>query len=215
MRTWMGLLIAAVAALAPVAVCSEELVLTLAPEKTSATFRVRATVFDIDGVLAMGPGQIRFDSATGAASGQITIDLRGTKTGSRLRDWEMHRRVLETERYPLVVFRLDRMLGTLAPSGTSDLVLAGIVTMHGAEHAMVVPVRATVSGDTVSAEALFEIPYVAWGLRDPSLLFLRVAPVAVVSVKTGGDLRADPEVAKEQAIKRRADPMTSLRGPRQ
>jgi polyisoprenoid-binding protein YceI len=215
MRTWMGLLIAAVAALAPVAVRSEELVLTLAPEKTSATFRVRATVFDIDGVLAMGPGQIRFDPVTGAASGQITIDLRGTKTGSRLRDWEMHRRVLETERYPLVVFRLDRMLGTLAPSGTSDLVLAGIVTMHGAEHAMVVPVRATVSGDTVSAEALFEIPYVAWGLRDPSLLFLRVAPVAVVSVKTGGDLRADPEVAKEQAIKRRADPMTSLRGPRQ
>ena len=215
MRTWMGLLIAAVAALAPVAACSEELVLTLAPEKTSATFRVSATVFDIDGVLAMGPGQIRFDSTTGAASGQITIDLRGTKTGSRLRDWDMHRRVLDTERYPLVVFRLDRVLGTVAPSGTSDLVLAGIVTMHGAEHAMVVPVRARVSGDTVSAEALFEIPYVAWGLRDPSLLLLRVAPVAVVTVKTGGDLRPDPEVAKEQAIKRRADPMTSLRGPRQ
>jgi polyisoprenoid-binding protein YceI len=211
----MGLLIAAVAALAPVAAYSEELVLTLAPEKTSATFRVSATVLDIDGVLAMGPGQIRFDSATGAASGQITIDLRGTKTGSRLRDWEMHRRVLETERYPLVVFRLDRMLGTLAPSGTSDLVLAGIVTMHGAEHAMVVPVKATVSGDTVSAEALFEIPYVAWGLRDPSLLLLRVAPVAVVTVKARGDLRADSEVATEQATKRRADPMTSLRRPRQ
>jgi hypothetical protein len=107
------------------------------------------------------------------------------------------------------------MLGTLTPSGTSDLVLAGIVTMHGVEHAMVVPVRATVSGDTVSAEALFEIPYVAWGLRDPSLLFLRVAPVAVVSVKARGDLRPEPEVAKEQAIKGRADPMTSLRGPRQ
>jgi polyisoprenoid-binding protein YceI len=178
--------------------------LTLAPEKISATFRVRTTVFDIDGVLVMGPGQIRFDSATGAASGQITIDLRGTKTGSRLRDWEMHRRVLETARYPLVVFQLDRMLGTLASSGTSDFVLAGIVTMHGAEHAMVVPVRATVLGDAVSAEALFEIPYVAWGLRDPSLLFLRVAPVAVVSVKAGGDLRAEPEVTKEQAIKRRA-----------
>jgi len=211
----MGLLIAAVAALAPVAAYSEELVLTLAPEKTSATFRVTATVLDIDGVLPVGPGQIRFDSATGVASGQITIDLRGTKTGSRLRDWEMHRRVLETERYPLVVFRLDRMLGTLAPSGTSDLVLAGIVTMHGAAHAMVVPVRATVSGDTVSAEAVFEIPYVVWGLRDPSLLFLRVAPVAVVTVKARGDLRADSEVGKEQATKRRAEPMTSLRGPRQ
>jgi hypothetical protein len=128
----------------------------------------------------------------------------------------MHKRVLETERYPLVVFRLDRMLGTLAPSGTSNLVLAGIVTMHGGEHAVAVPVRANVSGDTLSAEALFEIPYVAWGLRDPSLFVLRVAPVAVVSVKTGGDLRADPELPKEQVSERRAHPTTSLlRGLRQ
>ncbi len=214
MRTLMGLLVAAVAALAPVGACSEELVLTLAPERTSAMFQVSATGFDIDGVLVMGPGEIRFDSATGAATGEITIDLRGTKTGSRLRDWAMHWRVLETERYPLAVFRLDRMLGTLARSGTSDLVLAGIVTMHGAAHAMVVPVRATVSGDTVSAEALFEIPYVRWGLRDPSLLFLRVAPAAVVSVTMVGTLRAAPEIATEERITRRADPMTSLRGPK-
>jgi len=215
MRTWMGFFIAAVASLAPVAACSEELVLTLTPEKSQATFRVRATLFDIDGVLALGLAQIRLDPATGAASGHITIDLRESKTGSRLRDWEMHKRVLETERYPLAVFRVDHMLGTLALSGTSNLVLAGIVTMHGAEHAMVVPVRATVSGDTFSAEALFEIPYVAWGLRDPSLLFLRVAHVAVVSVKAGGDLHPDPEVAKEHMIGGRTDPVTSFRGPRQ
>jgi hypothetical protein len=62
---------------------------------------------------------------------------------------------------------------------------------------------------------VFEIPYVLWGLRDPSLLFLRVAPVALVTVKARGDLRADWEVAKEQATKRRDDPMTSLRGSRQ
>jgi len=215
MRTWVGFFIAAVASLAPVAARSEELILTLVPEKTQATFRVRAMLFDIDGVLALGLAQIRFDPATGAASGQITVDLRESKTGSRLRDWEMHKRVFETERYPLAVFRADHMLGTLAPSGTSNLVLAGIVTMHGAEHAMVVPVRATVSGDTFSAEALFEIPYVAWGLRDPSLLFLRVAHVAVVSVKVGGDLRADHEVSKDHMIGRRTDPTTSLRGPRQ
>jgi len=212
MRTWMRFFIAAVASLAPVAACSEELVLTLAPEETQATFRVRATLFDIDGVLALSPARIRFDPATGAVSGSITIDLRESKTGRRLRDWEMHTRVLETERYPLAVFRVDQMLGTLAPSGTSNLVLAGIVTMHGAEHAMVVPVKATVSGDTFSAEALFEIPYVAWGLRDPSLLFLRVAHVAVVSVKVRGDLRADHEAAKEHMIGGRTDPMTSLRG---
>jgi len=214
MRICVGIFIAAVASLAPVAACPEELILTLVPEKMQATFRVRAMLHDIDGVLALGLGQIRFDPATGAASGHITIDLRESTTGSRLRDWEMHKRVFETERYPLAVFRADHVLGTLAPSGTSDLVLAGIVTMHGAEHAMVAPVRATVSGDTFTAEARFEIPYVAWGLRDPSLLFLRVAHVATVFVKVGGSLHADPEVSKEHLMGARTDPMTSLRGSR-
>jgi hypothetical protein len=103
----------------------------------------------------------------------------------------MHKLVLETERYPLAVFKPDRVLGTLPPSGLSDLILAGIVDVHGAEHAFAAPVSVDVSGDTVSAEAIFEIPYVAWGLRDPSFLFLRVAPVAAVTVTTEGGFRSD------------------------
>jgi hypothetical protein len=103
----------------------------------------------------------------------------------------MHKRVLETERNPLAVFRPDRVQGTIAPSGASDLILAGVVVVHGVEHALAVPVRVETSGDTVSAVAVFEIPYVAWGLHNPSFLFLQVAPVAAVTVRTVGDLRSD------------------------
>jgi len=43
----------------------------------------------------------------------------------------------------------------------------------------------------VSAETAFEIPYVAWGMRNPSLLLLRVAPAAAVTVKTEASLHSD------------------------
>ena len=190
-RRWKGLVAAAFLALGPVSASADELVLTLQPEKTSVTFRVRAPIVDIDGVLALDSGQIRFDPDTGMAAGQIAIDLRQARTGNWLRDREMHTLVLESAQWPLAVFRPDRVLGALARSGVSDLMLAGIVVVHGAEHAFVLPVKVDVSGDAVSAEAVFEIPYVAWGLRNPSIFFLRVAPVAAVTVKAEGSLQPD------------------------
>jgi polyisoprenoid-binding protein YceI len=190
-RRWKGLVAATFLALGPASASADELVLTLQPEKTSVTFRVRAPILDIDGVLALDSGQIRFDPDTGMAAGQITIDLRQARTGNWLRDREMRTLVLETERWPLAVFRPDRVLGALARSGVSDLVIAGIVVVHGTEHAFVLPVKVDLSGDAMSAEAVFEIPYVAWGLRNPSIFFLRVAPVAAVTVKAEGNLRPD------------------------
>ena len=189
MTRWIGILTGIVAAVGPLPASGEDRVLTFQPAKTSVTFTLKATGHDIDGALPVAFGEIRFDPDTGAASGQITIDVRRGQTGNSLRDWEMRKNVLETERYPTAVFQPNRVQGTLAPSGTSDLVLAGIVTFHGSEHALNVPVRATLSGDSVTAEAVFDVPYIAWGLRDPSLLFLRVAPVVAVTVKTESSLR--------------------------
>ena len=44
------------------------------------------------------------------------------------------------------------------------------------------------SGDELSAETAFEIPYVEWGMKDPSFLFLRVAKVVEVKVSATGSL---------------------------
>ena len=184
-------LVIAAVVLAPLVAAAEERVLTLQPEKTSVTFTVRATVHDVDGVLALDSGQIRFDPDTGSASGQVTLDLRRAQTGNRLRDREMRQNVFETERFPLVVFRPSRIHGTLLPSAVSDILLVGVVVMHGTEHSFSLPVKARLDGGSVSAEAVFDIPYVAWGMRNPSLLLLRVAPAAAVTVKTEARLRSE------------------------
>jgi polyisoprenoid-binding protein YceI len=118
----------------------------------------------------------------------VTIDLRRAGTGNRLRDHEMHSSVLESERYPLATFRPSRVVGSFVRSGPSELMLAGILGFHGVDHSLTLPIRVVVTGDTVVATTAIDVPYVAWGLRNPSLLFLRVAPIAAVSLRTEGTL---------------------------
>ena len=191
MARWKGAFAMTALVLCPLRASTEPLLLKLSPDKTSLTFTVNATVHAIEGLLALDSGEIRFDPDTGTASGQVTIDLRRAGTGNRLRDREMHASVLETERYPVAIFRPQRIIGSLAPSGLSDLVLAGFLSLHGVDHSLTLPVRARVAGNTVSAETTFEIPYVAWGLRNPSLLFLRVAPIALVILKADASLHLE------------------------
>ncbi len=191
MVRWRGGLAATALLLCPLTASTEPSVLTLAPDKTSLTFAVKATGHTIDGLLALESGEIRFDPESGTASGHVTIDLRRAGTGNRLRDHEMHGSVLETDRYPVATFRPTRVVGALARSGPSEFLLAGVLNLHGVDHSLTLPVQARVAGETVSAETAFEIPYVAWGLRNPSLLFLRVAPVAEVSLRTEARLHAD------------------------
>jgi polyisoprenoid-binding protein YceI len=186
-----GVLLMALLALYPLDVTAEPFVLILSPERTRLTFTVSATGHVIEGLLALDSGEIHFDPETGEASGQVLIDLRRAVTGNRLRDHEMHTSVLETEQYPVATFRPSRVTGSFVPSGPSQLTLAGVLRLHGTEHSMILPVRVRAAGESVSAETVFEVPYVAWGLRNPSLLFLRVAPIAAVSLRTEASLHLE------------------------
>jgi len=56
-----------------------------------------------------------FDPSTGRVSGQVTVDARSGQSGNSSRDGRMHREILETQRYPEIAFRPDRMDGAIAP----------------------------------------------------------------------------------------------------
>lgn len=169
-----------------------ERIVKLRPDKTAVSFRLGATAHTVEGTLTMRAGEIRFDAATGAASGEIVIDLAGAKTGNTKRDKNMHQDVLETARFPQAVFHARKVAGTVAPAGRSDIEVEGVLTFHGADHPLTLPVTVTLSGERVIAETTFPIPFVAWGLHDPSFLFLRVEKVVTVRVRGEGDVRVAP-----------------------
>ncbi len=57
-----------------------------------------------------------------------------------MRDRRMHQNMLESARYPEIVFRPDRVEGRVAPQGTSQVSLHGMFAIHGAEHEITMPV---------------------------------------------------------------------------
>ena len=179
-----------IAALMAAAAQAQQRVLVLDPQASRVSFTLKATGHQVEGGLALKPSRIAFDPATGAASGEITIDLTTAQTGNKKRDKDMHEEVLETGKYPLAVFRADKIRGTVPASGAGQVTLDGTLSFHGSDHKMSLPAKIDVQNGRVKADTQFEIPYVEWGLHDPSVVMLRVAKVVSVKVQAVGTLEA-------------------------
>lgn len=167
---------------------AEQRVLLLDPAASKVSFTLEATGHDVEGALAVKSGRIAFDPATGAASGEIAVDLKSGQTGNGSRDKTMHKEVLEDDKYPLAVFRAERVRGNVAPEGTSQITLDGTLSFHGSDHKMSLPAKVEVHNGRLKAETSFPVPFIEWGLHDPSIVFLRVAKVVSVKVVAQGSL---------------------------
>ena len=186
-RTTVLILILA-ALVAAVPVQAETRTLVLDPAATKVAFTLGATGHDVEGTFALKSGRIAFDPQTGEASGEITIDLKSAQTGNKSRDKTMHEEVLETPAHPVAVFRAEKLRGTVAPSGTSQVTLDGTLNFHGADHKISLPAKVDAQNGRLKAETRFPIPFVEWGLKDPSVAFLRVQKTVQVHVSAEGRL---------------------------
>jgi len=184
----IGLLVAVAALAAPPAAApvTHELLLQLDPARSGADISLAGNLHTVKGAFLMKRGAIQFDPATGKASGEIAFDATSGKTGNGSRDNKMHKDVIESGRYPEIVFRPNRAEGTLATSGASTLQVHGMFTMHGAEHEVTFPVEVTFAGGAWTAKASFQVPYVQWGMKNPSVLFLRVGNTVEVQFHAAG-----------------------------
>ena len=178
------------AVLAAVSAQAQQRTLVLDPQASKVSFTLKATGHEVEGAFAVKSGRIAFDPATGAASGEIAVDLKGAQTGNKSRDKTMHEEVLETDKHPLAVFRAEKVRGTMPDSGTGQVTLDGTLSFHGADHKVSLPAKVSVQNGRVKADTQIEIPYVEWGLNDPSVLMLRVAKVVTVKVRAEGTLEA-------------------------
>jgi len=170
-------------------------VLTLAPESTTISFTLGATMHDVHGTVGLARGTVHFAEIPGPATGEVVIDARTAETGNAKRDRKMHREVLESESHSEIVLSVTRLEGELPQEGEGPLALHGRLGLHGGEHDVVLDLRVTVTGAEVQAVGELRVPYVEWGLEDPSAFVLRVAKHVDVKVEARGSLgeAADPE----------------------
>jgi polyisoprenoid-binding protein YceI len=159
------------------------------PAKSAVQFTLGALLHTVHGTFKVKDGTIRFDPSSGQASGQISVDVRSGETGENARDRQMHESVLESNRFPDAVFSPDHFKGRVASSGESQIEVHGTLRIHGLEHEMTIPVEVQVQNGRVTAKTKFVVPYVAWGMKDPSNPVLRVDKTVDLEVALSGKVK--------------------------
>jgi polyisoprenoid-binding protein YceI len=144
------------------------------PAQTKVEFTLGDVLHTVHGSFKLSRGSVQFDASSGAASGALTIEANSGDSGSEPRDSRMKKNILETGRYPEIVFLPDHVKGSVREEGASHLEVHGTFRIHGAGHELVLPVEVQRSGDRLTLKTEFEVPYVEWGMKNPSTLFLRV-----------------------------------------
>lgn len=160
--------------------------LTVDPAASSVTFLLDATMHEVHGTFAVRSGELRFHPASGRLEGEVVVDAKSADTGSEGRDEEMHEKVLESGKYPTLTFVPKAFQGTLQPRGESRGTLEGEMRIHGSTHKVSLPTRVTLEGDRFTAHSTLTVPYVEWGLKDPSKFVFRVAKEVEVEIEAKG-----------------------------
>ncbi|MGB7284170.1 MAG: YceI family protein [Candidatus Acidiferrum sp.] len=174
---------------APAPTSQGEIILRLDPAQSQLRWTLGSTLHTVHGTFALKPGLVSFDPANGNASGEIAADAASGESGNESRDKKMHNEILESRRYPQVIFRCDRIEGKVLAQGSSSVQVHGIFVLHGAEHELTVPVQAELAGDYWKGSAKFSVPYIQWGLKSPNTFLLKADPVVEIELEMSGKLQ--------------------------
>jgi polyisoprenoid-binding protein YceI len=168
--------------------CAQEMAFQLDPEQSRVQFTLGATFHEVHGSFQLKGGTIRFNPASGESSGSLIVDATSGNTGNERRDRRMHRQILEDQKYPEIVFTPQHISGKLAPQGTSQMELQGLLSLHGEQHPITFTVPVQINQTQASAEVHFILPYMKWGLKNPSTFVLRVSDKLSIDVHAVGRL---------------------------
>ena len=145
------------------------------PGASSVAFALTGTGHEVHGTFHVASGTVQFDPGVTKLAGSIVVSAASGDSGDKSRDKNMHTQVLNVEHYADVTFQPLSYQGTIAKSGESTIQVSGIFTLHGTPHDITVPMQVQIDGANMTAKGSFVVPYVKWGLKDPSVFILKVA----------------------------------------
>jgi polyisoprenoid-binding protein YceI len=169
-----------------------QLVLSLDPAQSNVHWTLGSSLHTVHGTFTFKRGNLQIEPANGKVSGEIVADATSGNSGNGSRDKKMHKDVLESARFSEVIFRPNNFTGKLTLQGESTVEVHGIFVLHGSEHELTVPVKVTLDGDHWTASASFSVPFIDWGLKNPSTWLLKVEHVVRVELGLKGTLQSLP-----------------------
>jgi polyisoprenoid-binding protein YceI len=171
--------------LAPAALAQHQ-TFAVNPDTSEVKMTLKTTHEVVNGAFHLQSGTVEFDHSTPKMSGSVVVLAGSGKTGNGSRDKKMNKEILQVEQHATVSFEPKSYAGVLAPSGDSTIQVTGIFTLLGAPHEITIPMLIHLEGTTATAKAHFVLPYIQWGLKDPSFMFWKAdKEVAIDLLLTG------------------------------
>jgi polyisoprenoid-binding protein YceI len=167
-------------------VARAQAVFTLDPSQSSAAFTLPDVLHTVHGSFKVKRGSAQFDPASGTATGEIVVDATSGESGSGARDKRMHRSIIESEKFPEITFVPSRVRGAVSATGESKVEIDGTFNIHGAGHLLTASAVVNALGDHMQAKVHFVVPYVSWGMKNPSNLFLKVGELVEIDLEASG-----------------------------
>lgn len=161
---------------------------TVNPDASQVAFALAGSGHHVQGTFHVQSGSIVFDRSAQSISGSVVVAAGSGNSGEPSRDKKMNSDVLDVAHFSEASFVPKSYQGTIAASGGSTIQVLGTFTLHGAPHDITVPMQIQIDGTNVTAKGEFTVPYVQWGLKDPSVFILKVAKEVKVDLTLVGQL---------------------------
>ena len=169
---------------------AEESIVQFDPEPTKIEFSLGGNMHTVHGKFSLKSSTIRFDPSTGKIDGAIVVDASSGESGNGSRDARMHREILESLKFPEIVFMPVQITGPVASEGSSHVEVSGRFRLHGQEHDVTLPIEVKMNGKDLRFTTHMEIPYAKWGLKNPSNFFFRVSDVVAIDIHGTGRVQS-------------------------
>ena len=140
------------------------------PDASEVKMTLNTTHEVVVGTFHIQTGSIEFDRGNSKMAGSVIVVAGSGKTGNDSRDKKMYRDILQIEQHATISFEPKTFAGAIASSGDSTIQVTGIFTLLGTPHEITIPMLVHLEGMNATAKAHFVVPYVQWGLKNPSFL---------------------------------------------
>jgi len=167
---------------------AQETVVRFDPAQTQIHITLDSTFHTVHGTFKLKSGEIHFDPATGKARGSLVVDALSGDTDNKGRDKKMHQEIIQSPKFNEIVFTANAIKGSLVPRGSSEVQLSGIFRLCGQDHEMTMTAVVVSTGGRLQATTHFSIPYVKWGLKNPSTFLLHADDTVDVQIQAAGEL---------------------------
>jgi polyisoprenoid-binding protein YceI len=173
--------------LAPAALAQHQ-TFAVNPDASEIKMTLNTTHEVVNGTFHIQSGSIEFDRGNPKMSGSVAVLAGSGKTGNNSRDKKMNKDILKVDQYATVSFAPKTYTGTIEASGDSTIQVSGVFTLLGNPHNLTIPMQIHMDGSKATSRAHFIVPYVQWGLKNPSFLIWKAENNVTIDLNLVGQV---------------------------